>query len=58
MVEGNQESKGITPEKVVKILSKHHENITIQQAEKMLEMINLFAGIAVDQYLRSTDDKV
>lgn len=54
MEEGNVNSKSLTPERVIKILAEHQEIITVQQAERMLEMINLFAGIAVNQYLRST----
>lgn len=52
MEERHEESKGMTPERVVKILAKHEEIITIQQAERMLEMMNSLAGIAVNQYLR------
>ena len=54
MEEGDEESKGMTPERVVKILARHHEIITVQQAKRMLEMVNLLAGIAVNQYLRDT----
>ena len=53
MEEEHKESKGMTPERVVKILARHQEILTIQQAERMLKMMNLLAGIAVDQYLRS-----
>jgi hypothetical protein len=58
MEEGNGNSSSMTAERVIKILAKHQEVITVQQAEKMLEMINLFAGIAVNQYLRSTKVKI
>jgi hypothetical protein len=37
----------MTPERIVKILARHHEIITVQQAKRMLEMVNLLAGIAV-----------
>lgn len=55
MEEGYAEGRDMTPERLVKILEKYEEIVTIQQAEKMLKMINLLAGIAVDQYLRSTN---
>lgn len=55
MEEGYEKAGGMTPERVVKILEKHEEIITIHQAEKMLEMMNLLAGVAVDQYLRCTN---
>ena len=54
MEEEHKESKGMTPERIVKILARHHEIITVQQAKRMLEMVNLLAGIAVNQYLRNT----
>ena len=54
MEEGDEESKGMTPERIVKILARHHEIVTVQQAKRMLEMVNLLAGIAVNQYLRNT----
>jgi hypothetical protein len=54
MEEGDEKSKGMTPERVVKILARHQEIITVQQAKRMLEMVNLLAGIAVNQYLRNT----
>lgn len=54
MEEEHKQSKSMTAEMVIKILAKHQEIITVQQAERMLKMMNLLAGIAVDQYLRST----
>lgn len=58
MEEGDEKDKGLTPERAVKLLEQYHEVITIQQARRMLEMMKLFAGVAVDQYLRSRGNEV
>lgn len=48
----DKEVKGLTPEKVMEIMTKHGENITLEEAKKMLETVNMFVRIAVNQYLR------
>ena len=55
MEEGYEETTAMTPDRAIKILAKHQEILTIQQAEKMLKVMNLLAKVAVDQYLRSTN---
>lgn len=43
---------GFPPEKVVQIMAKHGEQITLEEAKKMLEIVKIFTGIAISQYLR------
>lgn len=42
----------LTPEKAVKILRKHGTDITIQEAEQILEFLRMLADIQVAQWLR------
>ena len=42
----------LSQEKVIEILEKHGEKISVQEAKIMLETMKTFAEIAVNQYLR------
>lgn len=42
----------IQPEKAVEILKKDGLNVSVEQAKKILELLNKLANIAVSQYLR------
>jgi len=47
----------LTPQKVKEIYKKHGEELTLEQAEKVLEFIRRIANIAVDQVLRQEQEK-
>lgn len=42
----------IPPEKALEVLNKNGFKITMEQAKKILELLNKLANIAVGQYLR------
>lgn len=46
------EEKGVTPEKVIKILEKHGTKVTLEEAKIILEFMRKLARITVNQYLR------
>lgn len=45
------------PERVVEILAKHGQNVTVEQAAKILDWLRNLADIAVAQYLRGDQNK-
>lgn len=48
---------GLKAHHVVAIYKKHGEDITLEQAEKILEFTQRLANIAVDQLLREEQEK-
>lgn len=48
----NEEKKKITPEKALEILRADGLEITLEQAEKILEIMRKLAGISLSKYLR------
>lgn len=47
-----EKTNGLSAESVVKIMEKHGESVSIDQANDILKTIRTFVRIAVDQYLR------
>jgi hypothetical protein len=48
----SDEKQAVTPEQAVKILQKHNVKVTVEQAKKILEFMNIFAKLAVNQYVK------
>lgn len=46
--------KKMTPERVIKILSKHGTEVSAEEAVVILKFIEKLANIAVNQYLANT----
>ena len=46
--------RGLTPEKVVKILEKHGTKVTLEEAKTILIFMKKLARITVNQYLRDS----
>lgn len=51
---GLSEERGITPERVVKILKEHGTEVTLEEARIILDFMRKLARITVNQYLRSS----
>ena len=47
----------LIPEKVQEIFAKNEQDITIDQAKQVLELLRKLANIAVSQTLRNEDSK-
>lgn len=47
----NCEREELSPETVVRILEKHGEKMSVQEAAEMLKILNPLVNIAVGQYL-------
>ena len=46
--------RGLTPERVVKILEKHGNTVTLEEAQTILIFMKKLARITVNQYLRGS----
>lgn len=49
------ENTKMTPQRAQKILKEHGTNLTLEEAEKVIEFMQMLAKIAVAQYLREED---
>ena len=47
-----QEKHLVTPQRAVEILKKHNVIVTLEQAQKIIEFMEKFAKIAIEQYLK------
>lgn len=43
----------VTPEKLIKILKKHGEEISLEESKKVLDLMHFFANLAVNQIIKS-----
>lgn len=48
----HQSMEKLSPEEAVEILRKHGTEVSIQEAEKILEFLRMLAEIQVAQYIR------
>jgi len=46
-----QQTHPVTPERAVEILKKHNVIITLEQAQKIIEFMERFAKLAIEQYV-------
>jgi hypothetical protein len=44
--------ENITPENIVKFLEKHGTKITVEEAAKVLEFMQLLANLTLEQYFK------
>jgi hypothetical protein len=44
--------KPVTAERAVRVLKKHGVKVSLAQAQKILEFMNVFARIAVNRYVK------
>jgi hypothetical protein len=49
------ENTKMTPQLAQKILKEHGTNLTLEEAEKVIEFMQMLAKIAVAQYLREEE---
>ena len=49
------ENTKMTPQRAQKILKEHGTNLTLEEAEKVIEFMQMLAKIAVAQYLRKEE---
>ncbi|WPV01914.1 hypothetical protein SNE26_09025 [Mucilaginibacter sp. cycad4] len=47
-----QKKHPVTPERAVQILKKHNVIVTLEQAKKILEFMEVFAKMAVERYVQ------
>jgi hypothetical protein len=48
----NENKHPVTPERAVEILAKHKVKVTLEQAEKIIEFMEEFAKLAIEQYVK------
>jgi len=49
----DEKTRGVRPEKAIKILKKHGTNMSFEEAEIMLDLMYKFTKLAVNQLLAS-----
>lgn len=45
--------ENVQPEKVMEIMCQHGENVTLEEAKRILDFLRRLADIAVEQYLNN-----
>lgn len=51
--EGRCKMENVQPEKVMEIMCQHGENVTLEEAKRILDFLRRLADIAVEQYLNN-----
>ncbi|SEI70353.1 hypothetical protein SAMN04487995_1788 [Dyadobacter koreensis] len=52
-MEVKETETGLDPEKVIQILKKHGESISLEEAKNVVKLIHQFARIAVNQLTKA-----